>query len=59
MVEKKSVYKSLVRKPKGKRSLGRPRNEMENNIKIHLRKAGLEDENSIHLAQDRYPWHKC
>ena len=35
MWESRGVYKVLVRKPKGKRPLGRPRHRCENNIKIN------------------------
>jgi hypothetical protein len=36
MVERKDVYRVLVRKPKGKRQFGRPRRRWEDNIKIDL-----------------------
>ena len=40
MGERKSVYKLLVGKPEGKRSLGRPRHRWEDNIKIDLQEVG-------------------
>jgi hypothetical protein len=40
MGEKRGVYKVLVRKPKGKRLLGRPRCRWEDNIKIDLQDVG-------------------
>jgi hypothetical protein len=46
----------LVRKPEGKRPLGRHRFRWEGNIKMHLREIGLEDVDWIHLAQDRDQW---
>jgi len=36
MGERKGIYRVFVRKPKGKRSLGRPRRRWEDNIKIDL-----------------------
>jgi len=36
-VEKRDAYRALVIKPEGKRSLGRYRREMANNIKMDLR----------------------
>jgi hypothetical protein len=53
MEEMRNAYKILVGKPKGKRPLGRPRYRLEDNIKIDLRKIGLEGVGWIHLDQDR------
>jgi hypothetical protein len=36
MGERRVVYRVLVRKPEGKRPLGRPRRRWENNIKMDL-----------------------
>jgi len=36
MEEKKGAYRVLVRKPDGKRPLGRPRHRVEDNIKVEL-----------------------
>jgi hypothetical protein len=36
--EKRGVYRVLVRKPEGKRSLGIPMRRWEDNIKLDLRK---------------------
>jgi hypothetical protein len=52
----KNAYKILVGKPKGKRSLGRPRRRRENNIKMDLRKIELKGLNWFHLAQDTDRW---
>jgi hypothetical protein len=41
MGEKRNVYKLLVGKPEGKRSLGRPRRRCMDNIKIDLLEIGL------------------
>ena len=40
MGERRGVYKSLVRKPEGKRPLGRLKHRWGDNIKMHLQKAG-------------------
>jgi hypothetical protein len=36
MGDRRGVYRVLVRKPEGKRLLGRPRLRWEDNIKMHL-----------------------
>jgi hypothetical protein len=51
--EKRGVYRVLVRKPEGKRQLGRPRCRWEDNIKMDLQKVGCEFMDWIELAQDR------
>ena len=40
MEEKRGVSRILVGKPEGKRPLGRPRREWENNIKMDLHEVG-------------------
>ena len=42
MGETKGIYRVLVVKPEGKRSLGRHRRRWENNIKIDLQEVGCE-----------------
>jgi hypothetical protein len=42
MGEKRNVYRLLVRKPEGKRPLGRPRRRWMNNIKMGLLEIGLK-----------------
>jgi hypothetical protein len=42
-----------IRKPVGKRLLGRPRHRWEVNIKMDLREIRWEDADWMHLAQDR------
>jgi hypothetical protein len=46
----------LVRKPEGKRPLGRPRYRWINNIKMGLLEIGMNVVGRIGLAQDRYRW---
>jgi hypothetical protein len=48
----RSVYRVFIGRPKGKRSLGRPRHRWEDNIKMDLREMGIDRANSIQLAQD-------
>jgi len=40
MGDRRSVYRVLVRKPEGKRSLGRTRPRGEDNIKMNLQEVG-------------------
>jgi hypothetical protein len=56
MGEIRNMYTILVGKPEGTRPLGRPRRRWEDNIKMDLRKRGLEGVDWIHLAQDRGRW---
>jgi hypothetical protein len=51
MGEERKVYKVLVGKPEGKRSL-----RWENGIRMDLRKIGLGSVHWIRLAQDRDRW---
>jgi hypothetical protein len=53
MGEGRGVYRVLVGRPEGKRPLGRPRGRREDNIKLDLRKIGIDGANWIRLAQDR------
>jgi hypothetical protein len=56
MVEKRNVYRLLVRKLEGKRPLGRPRRKWMDNIKMDLLVIGWGAADWIGLAQDRYRW---
>jgi hypothetical protein len=47
------TYKIMVRKPEGKRPLGRPWGRWDDNIKMDLRERGLEGMDLIHLVHDR------
>jgi hypothetical protein len=54
--EKRNMYRLLVGKPEGKRSLGRPRCRWIDNIKMDLLEIGLNVVDWIGLAQDRNSW---
>jgi hypothetical protein len=56
MGEVRGAYNILVGKPKGSRTLGRPRRRWEDNIKMYLREIGFGDVHWINLAQDRDRW---
>jgi hypothetical protein len=55
-MEKRNASRILVRKPEGKRPLGRPRHRWEDNIKIDLKKIAWGIIDWIHLEQDRDKW---
>jgi hypothetical protein len=50
MGEGRGVYRVLVGRPEGKRTLGRPRRRWENNIKLDLKEIGIDGVNWIQLA---------
>jgi hypothetical protein len=56
MGEKRNVNRLLVRKPEGKKPLGRPRRRWMDNIKMDLLEIGVNVGDWIGLAQDRYRW---
>ncbi|KAJ4447381.1 hypothetical protein ANN_09387 [Periplaneta americana] len=56
MSESRNTYGVLVKRPEGKRPLGRPRRRWEDNIKMDLREVGYDDRDWINLAQDRDQW---
>jgi hypothetical protein len=56
MGEGRNVYRVLVGKPEGKRTLERPRRRWEDGIKMDLREIGWGGVEWIHLAQDRDRW---
>jgi hypothetical protein len=56
MGEGRGVYRVLVGKPEGKRSLGRPRRRWEDNIKMDLQEVGCGVMDWTELAQDRDSW---
>jgi len=56
MEEGRGVYRVLVGKPEGKRTLGRPRHRWKDNIKTDLQKVGCGGMDWIGLVQDRDRW---
>ena len=56
MGDMRGVYRVLVGKPEGKRSLGRPRCRWEDNINIDLLEVECKSMDWIELAQDRDRW---
>jgi hypothetical protein len=50
--DKRGAYRILVRRPEGRRPLGRPRGRWEDNIKMDLQEVGW-GMNWMELAQDR------
>jgi hypothetical protein len=56
MGEERGVYRDLLRKPEGKRSLGRPRCRWVDNIRMDLQEVGCGYTDWIGLAQDRERW---
>jgi hypothetical protein len=53
MGERRYVYRVSVRKPEGKKPLGRPMYVWEDNIKMDLHEVGCGGMDWIELAQDR------
>jgi hypothetical protein len=51
--EDRGVCRVLVRKPEGKRPLGRPRRRWEDNIRMDLQEVGCGGVDWIGLTQDR------
>jgi hypothetical protein len=56
MGERRGLYGVFVRKPEGKRLLGRSRRRWEDNIKMDLQEVGWRGMEWIGLAQDRDRW---
>jgi hypothetical protein len=46
----RNAHKTLVRKPEGKRPVGKPRHRWENNIRMNLGEIELESVDSIQLS---------
>jgi len=56
MGERRGVYRVLVWKPEGKRTLGRSRLRWEDNIKMDLQEVICGGMDWIELAHDRDSW---
>jgi hypothetical protein len=56
MGEKRDVYRVLVEKPEGKRTLGRSRRRWDHNIKMDLREVLFGAMDWLELAQGRDRW---
>jgi hypothetical protein len=52
--EKRNAYRILMRKPEGKKPLGRPRRRWVDSIKIDLSELGWDGMDWNYLDQDRY-----
>jgi hypothetical protein len=56
MGEKRNEYRLFVRKPEGKRPLGRPRRRWVDNIRMDIGEVGWGDVDWIDLAKDKIRW---
>ena len=56
MGEERGVYRVLVRKPEGRRPLGKPMRRWVDNIRMDLQEVGCGYTDWIGLAQDRDRW---
>jgi hypothetical protein len=56
VVYMRNLYKIVVGKPEGRRTLERPTRRWEDNIKMNIKEIGWELVDSIRLAQDRDHW---
>ena len=56
MGKRRGVYRVLVGKPEGKRTLGRHKHRWEDNIKMDLQEVGCGGMDWMELAQDRDRW---
>jgi hypothetical protein len=56
MGEGRGVYRVMVGRAEGKRTLARPRRRWEDNIKMDLEEIRNDGANLIWLAQDRVRW---
>jgi hypothetical protein len=59
MREGRGVYRVLVGRPEGKRTLRRPSRRWEDNIKLDLGEIGIDGANWIQLAQGSVQWRAC
>jgi hypothetical protein len=56
MGEGRGVHRVLVGKPEGRRTLGRPRRRLEDNIKMYLQEVGEGCRDWMELVQDTDRW---
>jgi hypothetical protein len=56
MEEGRSAFKILTGKPTGKIFLERPRRRWEDNIRMDIKKIGIETRNWVDSAEDRDCW---
>jgi hypothetical protein len=49
----KNAHKILMGKTEEKRTLGRPKRRWEDNIKVELKRNGIQNVDWIHLVQNR------
>jgi hypothetical protein len=56
MGDRRGAYRVLVRKPEGKRAVGRPRHRWEDNMKMDLQEVGCGGLGWIELAEGRDRW---
>jgi hypothetical protein len=53
MGKRRGIYRILMGKPEGKRTLGRPRHRWEDNIKMDLQQVGCEGMDWIDVTHNR------
>jgi hypothetical protein len=56
MGKKRNAYRFMVRKPEGKRPLGRPTHRKVDIVRMDLGEVGWDDVDWIGLAKDRNRW---
>jgi len=56
MGERRGIYKILLGKPEGKRTLGRTRRRWEDNINTDIQEVGCGGMDWIDLVQDKDRW---
>jgi hypothetical protein len=56
MGEGRGAYRILVKRPEGRKPLGRPRRRWEDDIKMDLQEVGWGGMDWIDMAQDRDRW---
>jgi hypothetical protein len=54
--EMRNAYKTLVRKPEGRRPLGRPRHRWEDNKRMYLKEVEWDGADWLYLAKEGDHW---